>query len=173
MDTYYTIDEKYLQAVDELSFGETPKALQLLNEIINNDALYARAHYQLGKIYYYDVKDYQTAGYHFKTCMELEPSFPDTYFHYLSLVVFLNMEKQVNHIVAKALTTPGVDLASVYNLQGLFFEKNKNWTNALMAYNKALVEVTSKGLKETIEENIARVKAKMRQQNAYQYYLLE
>lgn len=171
MDTYYTIDEKYLQAVDELSFGETPKALQLLNEIINNDPLYARAHFQLGKIYYYDVKDYQTAGFHFKTCVGLEPSFPDTYFHYLSLVVFLDMGKQVNYIVAKALTVPGVDIASVYNLQGLFFEKNKSWTDALTSYNKALVEVTAKGLKETIEENIERVKAKTLQQNAYQYYL--
>src|SRR5471030_115029 len=122
MDTYYTIEEKYLQAVDELGYGETPKGLQLLNEIINNDPLYARAHYQLGKIYYYDVLDYQTAGYHFKTCMELEPSFPGIYFHYLRLVVFLNMEKQVNHIVAKALTTPGVNAAAIHNLLGLFFE---------------------------------------------------
>jgi tetratricopeptide (TPR) repeat protein len=87
MDTYYTIEEKYLQAVDELSFGETPKALNLLNAIIADDATYARAHHQLGKIYYYDLKDYQTAGFHFKTCMELEPLFPDNYFHYLSLVV--------------------------------------------------------------------------------------
>jgi len=171
MDTYYTIDEKYLQAVDELSFGETPKALQLLNEIISNDALYARAHYQLGKIYYYDVKEYQTAGYHFKICMELEPSFPDTYFHYLSLVVFLNMEKQVNHIVAKALATPGVNAAAIHNLLGLYLEKNKQWTNALATYNKALIEVTGKDLKETIEESIVRVKQKMQSRVVYQYHL--
>jgi tetratricopeptide (TPR) repeat protein len=171
MDTYYTIDEKYLQAVDELCFGETPKALQLLNEIINNDPLYARAHYQLGKIYYYDVLDYQTAGYHFKTCMELEPSFPDIYFHYLHLVVFLNMEKQVNHIVAQALTTPGVNAAAIHNLLGLFFEKNKYWAKALAAYHKALIEVTTKELQETVEESVERVKEKMQQRNVYQYHL--
>ena len=171
MDTYYTIDEKYLQAVDELCFGETPKALQLLNEIVNNDPLYARAHYQLGKIYYYDVQDYQTAGYHFKTCMELEPSFPDIYFHYLSLVVFLNMEKQVKVIVDKALNTPGVGLAAIHNLQGLFFEKNKNWAKALAAYHKALIEVTGKELQETVEESIARVKVKMQHGKVYQYHI--
>jgi len=171
MDTYYTIDEKYLQAVDELCFGETPKALQLLNEIINNDPLYARAHYQLGKIYYYDVLDYQTAGYHFKTCMELEPSFPDTYFHYLHLVVFLNMEKQVINIVAKALATPGVNAAAIHNLLGLFLEKNKQWAKASAAYNDALIEVTTKELQDTVEESIARVKEKIRQKNVYQYHL--
>ena len=85
MNTYYTIEEKYLKAVEEVNFGSTPNGLQLLREIIENDPLYARAHYQLGKIYYYELDDYQTAGYHFKTCMELEPSFPDNYFHYLDL----------------------------------------------------------------------------------------
>ena len=106
MDTYYTIEEKYLQAVEEVNYGESPKAFQLLKEIIDNDPLYARAHFQLGKIYYYEIRDYQTAGYHFKTCMDLEPSFPDNYFHYLSLVVFLRMEKQANHIIEKALKFP-------------------------------------------------------------------
>ena len=173
MDTYYTIEEKYLQAVDELSYGETPKALQLLNEIIRNDALYARAHYQLGKIYYYDVKEYQTAGYHFKTCIDLEPNFPDIYFHYLSLVVFLNMERQVNTIVAKALDTPGVNIAAIYELQGLFSEKNKNWIQSLNAYSKALGEVTGKDHKENIEESLKRVKAKMHQGRTYRYHFIE
>ncbi|MFD0764958.1 hypothetical protein ACFQZI_08830 [Mucilaginibacter lutimaris] len=126
MDTYYTIEEKYLQAVEELSYGETPKALNLLNELINNDPLYARAHFQLGKIYYYDLKDYQTAGYHFKTCMEIDPLFCDNYFHYLSLVVFLKMDKQVKAVADKALITPGVSASSIYELLGLYAEKTKN-----------------------------------------------
>src|SRR5271165_1186043 len=127
MDTYYTIEEKYLQAVEEISYGETPKGLQLFNEIVNNDPLYARAHFQLGKIYYYEIKDYQTAGYHFKTCMELEPGFPDNYFHYLQLVVFLDMEKQVLQVGEMALKTPGVNTSSIYELFGLFYEKRKDW----------------------------------------------
>src|SRR3569833_2273960 len=111
MNTYYTIEEKYLQATDKLDYGKTPKALQLLNEIISNEPLFAKAHYQLGKIYYYDLEDYQTAGYHFKTCMELEPAVPGNYFHYLNLVVYLNMQKLVKTVADKALATPGVDLA--------------------------------------------------------------
>lgn len=101
MDIYLTIEEKYLHAIDELSYGHRPKALQLLNEIITDDPFYARAHYQLGKLYYYEINDYQSAGYHFKTCAELEPLFPDVYYHYLSLLVFLNMEKQISLIRIK------------------------------------------------------------------------
>ena len=173
MDTYYTIEEKYLQAVEEVSYGESPKALKLFNEIVTNDPLYARAHFQLATIYYYEVKEYQTAGYHFKTCMELEPTFPDNYFHYLDLLVFLNMEKQVNIIAKQALNTAGVNAAAIYNLLGLFFEKNKNWAKALAAYQQSFLEVTHKKQKEDVEDSIERVKEKMQRGNAYQYHLTE
>jgi tetratricopeptide (TPR) repeat protein len=173
METYYTIEEKYLQAVDEVSYGETPKGLQLLNEIISNDPLYARAHFQLAKIYYYEVKDYQTAGYHFKICMELKPLFPDNYIHYLRLVVFLNMEKQVNIISQKALTTPGVNAASIYDLLGLFFEKNKHWNKALNAYHQAFMDVTRKELQKEIEASLSRVNEKINKGITYQYHLID
>src|ERR1041385_4693644 len=140
MDIYLTIEEKYLQALDELWYGEPPKALQLLNEIIANDPLYARAHYQLGKIYYYEISDYQAAGYHFKTCAELEPLFPDVYYHYLRLLVFLNMEKQFRLVSGKALKIAGVNCASIYNLIGLFAEKKREWADAIEAYRNALLE---------------------------------
>ena len=171
MDTYYTIEEKYLQAVDELAYGETPKALNLLNELIANDPLYGRAHFQLGKIYYYDMKDYQTAGYHFKTCMEIEPLFPDNYFDYLSLVVFLKMDKLVKTVAAAALNTPGVGSASIYELLGLYAEKNKEWNKALQAYRNAFMETTTKEQLDSTEESIARIQLKMRQGDVYQYSL--
>ena len=73
MDIYLTIEEKYLKAVDHLNYGKITKALKLLNAIIADEPFYARAHYQLGKLYYFEINDYQAAGYHFKTCVELEP----------------------------------------------------------------------------------------------------
>src|ERR1700761_3964410 len=140
MDTYYTIEEKYLQAVDELTYGENPKALKLLNEIISNEPLYARAHYQLGKLYYYEIKDYQAAGYHFKTCAELEPSFPDVYEDYLHLLVFLNMSRQVQLVKEKAITVAGVNESYIHYLAGLHAEKKREWDNAISSYQEAAME---------------------------------
>ena len=171
MDIYLTIEEKYLQALDELWYGEPPKALQLLNEIITNDPLYARAHYQLGKIYFYEISDYQAAGYHFKTCAELEPQFPDVYYHYLRLLVFLNMEKQFKLVSDRALKVPGVNYASVYNLIGLFAERKREWTDAIDAYRNALLEATRKDEKDNLQESIERVKEKKRQVKKYNYEL--
>lgn len=173
MDTYYTLEEKYLLAVEELKYGETPKSLQLLNEIISNDPLHARAHFQLGKIYYYDLNDYQTAGFHFKTSNELEPNFPDVYFHYLHLLQFLQMEKNFEAVKAKALTVPGVNLASIYLLSGLVAEHHKNWTAATAHYRNAFLEVTDKALKEEIEESLKRVSQKVRKSQAYNYTVID
>lgn len=171
MDIYLTIEEKYLQALEELWYGESPKALQLLNDIVSNDPLYARAHYQLGKLYYNNIGDYQAAGYHFKTCAELEPQFPDVYEHYLRLLVFLNMEKQFRLVSERALQIPGVNYASVYSLIGLFAEKKKEWTDATEAYRNALLEATCKDEKDSIEESIERVKEKKRRLKKFNYEL--
>src|ERR1700741_3874613 len=113
MEIYLTIEEKYLKAVDKMWYGKNPKALRLLNEIIADDPFYAKAHYQLGKLYYYEINDYQAAGYHFKTCTELAPDFPDAYFDYLHLLVFLGMGKLVESVKEKALAVPGVNTASI------------------------------------------------------------
>lgn len=89
MEFLYTMDEKYLQAIEELYYGELPKAMHLFNEIVQADPEYARAHYQLGSCYFYQFKNYQTAGYYYKKCIELEPAFPDVYEHYLKLLMVL------------------------------------------------------------------------------------
>ncbi|WP_040625593.1 tetratricopeptide repeat protein [Mucilaginibacter paludis] len=173
MDTYYTIEEKYLQAVEEMNYGEAPKSLKLLNEILDNDPLYVRAHYQMGKLYYYDLQDYKAAGYHFKLCAELDPSFPDVYFHYIKLLVFLNMELLVNKVSVTALTVPGVYASSIYNQMALCAENNSRWVQALGYYNSALLKVTDKQRQDEIEESISRVKFKMERNKGYTYSLTE
>jgi tetratricopeptide (TPR) repeat protein len=171
MDTYYTIEEKYLQAVEELHYGETPMSLKLLNQILAEDASFVRAHFQIGVLYYYDLHDYQSAGYHFKLCTELEPSFPDVYFHYITLLVFLNMERQVNLVAQKALTVAGVPVSAIHNLVGLCAENNQKWNLALASYHKGLMLVTNKSDKDDIEENISRVKFKVAKSKTYSYHI--
>ena len=171
MDTYYTIDEKYLQAVEEYQYGETPKSLQLLNEIIAAEPLYARAYYQLGLIYYYQLKDYQQAGYCFKTCAELEPMFPDVYVHYLKLLAFLNMEKALEAASSKALQTPGVDQCNVYILLGKQAEKNQKLTAANTYYEQAYAIATRKSALQYIDESLERLEDKRQRSAAFRYSL--
>lgn len=171
MDIYFTVDEKYLQAVEEYYYGETPKSLQMLNEIIAADPQYARAYYQLGMIYFYELKDYQQAGYCFKTCNELDGKFPDVYSHYMKLLSFLNMEKTLNMVKEKALQTPGVDYARMWDLMGRFAERNKNLTLARTCYEEAYAVVTNTKKMDEIEESLKRIEEKQQRKVAYRYSL--
>jgi len=173
MDNYYTIEEKYLQAVEEMHYGETPLSLKLLNQILAEDPSFVRAHYQIAKLYYYDLHDYQSAGYHFKLCTDLEPTFPDVYFHYISLLLFLNMERQLNTVAQKAITVPGVYVSAIYNLMGLCAEKNLKLNEAMAFYQQALMLVTSNDKKDEIEGNISRIRFKMEKGKTYSYHFSE
>ena len=137
MDILYTVEEKYLQAIEELQYGELPKALHYFHEIINSDPEYARAYYQLGCFYQYQFKNFQTAGYYYKKCIELEAEFPDVYEHYLKLVIDLKMHKSIHHIAEQALATPGVCKADIYECLGLYAEEQQNFVMAKEQYKLA------------------------------------
>ncbi|MBS7563145.1 hypothetical protein KHS38_01895 [Mucilaginibacter sp. Bleaf8] len=173
MDIYYSIEEKYLHAVEEYWYGETPKSLQLLNEIIAADPSYAKAYYHLGMIYYYEMKDYQAAGYNFKTCIELDSRFPDVYEHYLHLLSFLKMEKVLPQITEQALSTPGVDGAVIWNTLGLHAEKNRNLLQARHCYQEAFAIAVEKTQISEIDENLERVKLKMQRSSKVLYSMQE
>lgn len=173
MDTYNTIEEKYLKAVEEMNYGEAPRSLQLLNEILLDEPLYTRAHFQIAKLYYYDLNDYNAAGYHFKLCTDLDADFPDVYYHYIKLLVFLNRESLVGKVAAKALLVPGVDATDIYEQIALCYENNRKWNQAIVYYTEALMQVTDKQQKIAIEESLERVKFKIDKTKAYIYQLSE
>lgn len=161
MDILYNVDEKYLQALDELFYGETPKALHILNQIIDTDPDYARAYYHLGYLQYYHFRNYQSAGYYFKRCIELEPDFPLVYKHYLKLLIVLKMHKLINITAEKALSTPGVNEADIYELLGGYAEKMQDFNAAKAHYKKAILANTSQDDHKDLEEHITRITAKL------------
>jgi tetratricopeptide (TPR) repeat protein len=165
MDILYTVEEKYLQAVEELHYGELPKALHMFHEIINSDAEYARAHYQLGCFYQYHFKNYQSAGYYYKKCIELEPQFPDVYVHYLKLIVTLKMHKLVHHVADKALLVHGVCKADIYECLGAYAEEQQNFVQAIVQYKKASLIVANQSEHSLFQDHIKRISDK---QNANQ-----
>ncbi|PTQ93589.1 hypothetical protein C8P68_10851 [Mucilaginibacter yixingensis] len=171
MDIYFTIEEKYLQAVEEYQYGTQPKTLKLLNEIIDTDAKYARAHYLLGKVHYNNTGDYQSAGYHYQTCLELEPSFPDAYVPYLRLLLFLNKHTLAQNVSSKALQVPGVQHSHVYEIMGQLAEKNNNWVKAARLFREALLSADDKEQVDDVQEHIERIELKIQTTRTYAYNL--
>jgi len=171
MDILYTVEEKYLQAIEELNYGELPKALHLFHELISLNPEYARAHYQLGCFYHHQFKDYQTAGYYYKTCIELDPCFPDVYQHYLLLAVTLELHKLVPYIANKALITPGVSKANIYESLGLYEEKKQHFAAAKTQFKMAASAAESETEHRLYQDHLKRIfeKQNSNQRMVYAY----
>ncbi|GAA4212326.1 hypothetical protein GCM10022289_43050 [Pedobacter jeongneungensis] len=161
MDIYTTAEEKYLQAIEELHWGELPKALQYFNELIAFDPDYARGYFQLGDIYHERFKDYKTAGYYYKRCTELDADFPDVYEPYLKLVITLKMHKLVKQIADKALSVAGVCEAHIYESLGLHAEQQQNFTEAANYFKKAELFNAVQDEHSALLEHQNRIKSKM------------
>jgi tetratricopeptide (TPR) repeat protein len=157
MDILYNVDERYLQAVEELMYGDLPKALHYFSAIIDTDPDHARAHYHVGCCYYYHFKDYQTAGYYFKKCIELEPGFPDVYSVYLKLLITLKIHKAIYPTADKALLIPGVNEAEIFETLGNYAEKNQDLVKAKEHYQKAAAATTDQNHHRGIKDHIIRV----------------
>lgn len=172
MDILYTVEEKYLQAIEELNYGETPKALHLLRDIITIDETYARAYYSIGVIYHYYLKDYQAAGYYYKTSMSLETQIPDLYEDYLKLLVTLQLHKTIAQVATMALKVPGVNLTAIYETLGLYEEQRQNFVLAKQYYQKAvLIAVVDKEhtlLLDHLKSVGTKIKAKQQMVYAYE-----
>ncbi len=161
MDIYTTVEEKYLQAIEELHWGELPKALQYFNELIAFDPDYARGYFQLGDIYHERFKDYKTAGYYYKRCTELDADFPEVYEPYLKLVITLKMHKLVKQIADKALSVAGVCEAHIYESLGLHAEQQQNFAEAANYFKKAELFNAVQDEHSALLEHQNRIKSKM------------
>ncbi len=172
MDILYTVEEKYLQAMEELNYGETPKALHLLREIIVEDENYARAYYSIGVIYHYYLKDFQAAGYYYKTSLTLDAHFPDVYEDYLKLLVSLQLHKTINQVTDIAIKTAGVNLSAIYETLGLYEEQRQDFETAKLYYQKAaLIAVVDKEhhlLQDHLKRVVTKIKAKQKMVYAYE-----
>jgi tetratricopeptide (TPR) repeat protein len=170
MEIYYSVDERYLHALNELDY-DLPAALQLFNQIVTDEPGYARAHYQLGKLYFYQLSDYQAAGYHFKLSLEADPSFPDTYYHYFKLAILLKKYNLAMKLKDAALQTAGVCASCIYALSGKMAEQQGNWNKALADYSLSLSAAIDKDDLENSTEALERVKLKQEKLKRYQYHL--
>lgn len=171
MDIYTTVEEKYLQAVEELNWGELPKALQYFNELIAFDPDYARGYFQLGDLYQYHFKDFKTAGYYYKRCIELDADFPEVYEPYLKLVITLKMHKLVKQVADKALRIAGVCEAHIYESLGLHAEQQQNFAEAANYFKKAELFNAAQDEQSVLIEHQNRVKSKMNSAKAMIYDL--
>lgn len=169
MNIYYTIEEKYLKAEQKLNWGNTPKAKLLLEEILENEPAYGKAHYLLACIYYFDLAEYDLAKRHFDLAIKFSPNFPKTYYRYMTMLTDLGLKKHLLNLAEEAIKVNGICKAEVNFYQGQIYEKEKDWNKAIQFYREAYQNSICEDDLLRFEKDIDRVDKKINSLKKWKY----
>jgi len=158
----YSLVEEYFLKVDAL-FGEGDYAAgkQLLEEILQMEPDYGRAHNHLGWLYYAKFDDFKKAGYHMRLAMKFTPAYPAGWMNYCYLLNELNEAAELKTHALQALKVKGINRALVHNELGRSAEMNGELHSAIEHYREALRSAMHKHESEAFTENLSRVEKKI------------
>ncbi|GEM_PF-289072 len=138
------IEEYYLEALDQLEYGETVEAKRSFEKIIQENPEYGRAYNYLGWIFHKYFYDFRTADEMYRLAIKYNPEFPLTYLNYICLLVETDKWEHLKYVLDKAIKVPGTQKSVILYHYGRLYEYNENFETALEFY--------AKGMKATVDE---------------------
>ncbi|PST84181.1 hypothetical protein C7T94_05500 [Pedobacter yulinensis] len=173
MDTLLSVDEKYLQVLEELYCGELPKAFRLLNEILAAEPAYARAHFQMARLQHEQFRDLRAAGYHYQQCEQIDPDFPDVYLPYLKLCNELGKHKLARTLGEKGLRVAGTDRYQLCKELARSADLRREYNEARELLNRALLHAHEPEQEKEMLEQLKTLNSKMKRDAPFVYRLEE
>lgn len=170
MTMYYTIDERYLNALDAYLGGEYAKSKVLLEQLLDEEPGYAKAHFVLGVIYHDELRDLKKAESSYQFCIKFDPHFPDVYLPYMLLLRGLGKQDELEQLAKQALNVGMVCKSCIHQQLAQSYERNQQFSLALDAYHQAYLLDTSECVTDFVETK-NRILKKMMLTQEYRYQL--
>lgn len=155
-----SVNQKFIRADQALQQQKVGDALKLLNEIIEEQPDYGRAHNHLAVIYFQAAKDFDRAEQSFKLALKYNPEFPPVYYNYGNYLTALQKFEQLNDLMEKALDVQGINKAHVYNQFGIMHELQGDYDKAIESYQEGIRFVFDDKALEQSSKSIERCKRK-------------
>ncbi|MBL7937360.1 MAG: tetratricopeptide repeat protein [Bacteroidia bacterium] len=160
-ENHFWIEELFLKVDDFYSKGEFAEGKKILEEILESEPGYGRAHNHLGWLYYVKFDDFERAEYHYKLAIKFANDYPGTYMNLTYLLNYLNRYGELKKHVDVALNIDGTVKSVLYNELGKAHEINGFYAEASKAYKAAIRFSLNKDEMATLNENLLRVKNKV------------
>jgi len=158
MERYDWADESWMKADWLFERGRYVEGKQVLEDILDEEPAYGRAHAYLGWYYYYLMADFERAEVHLHYAVRFAPSYPAGYFHYHRVLMALKRYKQLLEMLNEAEKAPGIDIEWVYECRGKAYEALGKNGKAIEAYKAAALESENTQQAKRYEGFIERVK---------------
>jgi tetratricopeptide (TPR) repeat protein len=161
MSDMYKLDDKFFEADTRIKENRIGEATALLNEIITEMPAYGRAHNHLGWIYETKFTDYTRAEKHYKAALEFSPEYTATYYNYSILLSTLGKHADLENLLEKALTIPGINKSTIHNERGIMREAQGRYPEAIQEYRTYIRYLYDNKLIELAMESIRRCENKI------------
>ncbi len=136
------------------------KALDLLNDILEENPDFGRAHNHIGWIYKNKLSDFKMAEEHYKLAIQLAPDYIHGYRNYAILLSDQGRYNELKDILNKSMELPGINRGSVHNEYGIMYEMLEEYDKAIDAYEMAIKYYTNNQDIDVAVKNIERCERK-------------
>lgn len=154
------VEELFLKVDDLFSKNEFFEGKKILEEILEQEPGYGRAHNHLGWLYYAKFDEFEKAENHFRLSIKFAEHYPAGYMNLTYLLNYLNRHQDLIDHVGQALQVEGAGKSILYNELGKSYEINGRYKEATESYRSAIRFSLNKEEMTALSENLDRVKAK-------------
>ena len=156
----YLAEQYFIEASELTGDGKYAEAKKKLEDLLEMEPGYGRAHFSLGWLYFYVFQDFEAANTHYRLAIQYAPAFPTTYYYYAYLLNEINHPVAMKIHAAKALAVRGVDASIIYAELAKSFELNGNYAEATSQYLNAQKYSLCNDRIEEIQKSLERIRAK-------------
>lgn len=158
----YEVENLFLEVSKAIDERDLSQAKHLLEEILNIDPGYGRAHNHLGWIYETKIKDFKKAKLHYELAIKFcKGTYPVTYVNYAYLLIEFGHLELAEKIISEGLEIRGADKSTLLYQKGKVNEHKFNFTKALKLYLEAQKVCFNRDFFALLESEIERLKLKM------------
>ena len=154
------IEELFLEVEKAIEEGNYRDAKRMLQEILNEEPSFGRAHNHLGWIYKSKYQDFKLAEKHYKHAIQFNPEYPSTYLNYAFLLRDQNRLGELKNLLDKALTVESINRCGVYDEYGSLYELKGEFNKAIKNYRMAIRYCLNDGVLEDLRKHIKRCRKK-------------
>ena len=158
----YLAELYFMEATELLMDWKFAEAKKKLEEIVEMEPGYGRAHFKLGWLYFYRLSDFERANYHLRLAIKLSPEFTLSYYMYAYLLNEINHHGSMKIHAARALKVRGIDASIIYDELAKSFERNGNYSEAIDLYRKAQKYSLCNDQVKELDNSLERVTTKMK-----------
>jgi tetratricopeptide (TPR) repeat protein len=156
-----TADTYFIKALDHYYSWDMEKAMEALGYGLAYNSEHPALLCLMGRIYSEQLNQYKTAIEYYEEALGADLNYPETYYHYLSVLFKTGQLEMADKLADHALKVQGIDKYQIYGWKSSILEQKELYQEALDMINLCRKHCYNKNASDFLEEEVARIKKKM------------